>query len=108
MQIPTTIYFYTRIFRLKGAGFRNTMKRIFSGGEVAWFPFLEPALNRTSPYTGMAVGAKTKNAKDGQASTNILESISGDKMLSLTDLRGHGLRYKLFDFSSNIFFYVSG
>ena len=33
----------------------------------------------------MAVGAKTKNPKVGQATTNILKSISGGKVLSLTD-----------------------
>ena len=43
----------------------------------------------------MAVSAKTKNLKDGQALTNILKSTSGGKILSLTDMHGHGLRLKV-------------
>ena len=43
----------------------------------------------------MAVGAKSKNPKVGQATTNILKSISRGKILSLTDLHGNGLRLKV-------------
>ena len=43
----------------------------------------------------MPVTAKTKNPKVGQATTNILKSISGGKTLSLTDLHGNGLRLKV-------------
>ena len=43
----------------------------------------------------MAVGAKTKNPKVAQATTNILKSISGGKILSLTDMHDHGLRLKV-------------
>ena len=40
----------------------------------------------------MAVGAKSKNKKVGQAATKVLKSISRGKILSLTDLDGNGLR----------------
>ena len=43
----------------------------------------------------MAVSAKTKNLKVGQATTNILKSISGGEILNLTDLHGKGLRLKV-------------
>ena len=43
----------------------------------------------------MTVSAKTMNPKFGQATTNNLKSISGGKILSLTDMHGHGLRLKL-------------
>ena len=39
----------------------------------------------------MAVSAKTKNPKVGQTTTNILKSISGGKILPLTDLPGNGI-----------------
>ena len=39
----------------------------------------------------MAVSAKTKNPKIGKATTNILKSISGGKVLSLTDQYSSGL-----------------
>ena len=49
----------------------------------------------------MAVSAKTKNPKVGQATTNILKSISGGTILSLTDMHGRGLRLKVMYFISN-------
>ena len=46
---------------------------------------MKPALNFAAPVIGSMVGAKTKNAKLGQTTGNILKSISGGKVLSLTD-----------------------
>ena len=44
----------------------------------------------------MAVSAKTRNRKAGQALTKILRSISGGKNLSLTDMHsGAGLRLRV-------------
>ena len=43
----------------------------------------------------MAVGAQTKNPKIGQATGNILKSLTGGKILSLTDMHGNGLRLKV-------------
>ena len=43
----------------------------------------------------MDVGAKTKIPKVAAATTNILKSISGGKILSLTDMHGRGLRLKV-------------
>ena len=43
----------------------------------------------------MAVSAKTKNPKVGQATANILKSISGGKFLSHTDLYGDGRSLKV-------------
>ena len=57
--------------------------------------FLKPAINAKSPIIGMAVSAKTKNPKVGAATTNILKSISGGKILSFTDIDGRGLRLKV-------------
>ena len=42
----------------------------------------------------MAVSAKSKKPKVGQATINILKSLSGGKILNLTDLHGNGLRLK--------------
>ena len=79
---------------LDGSGFKDTIKK-FKGSQTAWKKFLLPALNIASPYIGMAVSAKTKNPKVGQATANILKSISGGKFLSLLDLHGNGLRLKM-------------
>ena len=46
----------------------------------------------------MAVSAKTKDPRVGQAMTHffhILKSISVGKILSLTDMHGHGLGLKV-------------
>ena len=89
------ITFSPNQFQLEGAGFKNTMKKIFKGSQIAWNKFLKPAVNIAAPFIGMAVGAKTENPKVAAATTNILKSISGGKILSLTDMYGRGLRLKV-------------
>ena len=72
------------------------MKKIFKGSQTAWNKILKPAVNVAAPFIGMAVSAKTKNPNVGQATTNILKSISGGEILSLTDMHsGAGLRLKV-------------
>ena len=80
---------------MEGAGFKNTMKKIFKGSQTAWNKFLKPAVNVAAPFIGMAVGAKIKNPKVAQATTNNLKSISGGRVLSLTIMHGNGLRSKV-------------
>ena len=75
-----------------GAGFKNTMIRKFEASQKAWDKFLKPTVNTLAPVIGLAVGAKNKNPRVGQATTNILESISSGIILSLTDIHGNGLR----------------
>ena len=82
-------------FQLEGAGFKNTMKKIFKGSQTAWNKFLKPTINTLPPVIGMAVGAKSKNKQVGAATTNILKSLMGGKILSLTDIHGNGLRLKV-------------
>ena len=89
------ITFSPKQYMLEGNGFQNTLKKIYRGSEKAWNKFLKPAVSIAAPFTAMAVGAKTKNPKVAQATTNNLKSISGGKILSLTDMHGHGLRFKV-------------
>ena len=89
------ITFSPRQFQLEGGSIKNKLKSIFKGTQTAWNKFLKPAVNVAAPFIGMAVSAKTKNPKVGQATTNISKSISGGKILSLTDMHGHGLRLKV-------------
>ena len=76
---------------LQGDSIKTKLKKIFKETEKVWNSFLKPALNLVAPAMGMAVGAKAKNAKVGQATSNILKSISVGKVLSLTDMHGNGL-----------------
>ena len=88
------ITFSPNQFQLEGAGFKDTMKKIFKGSQTAWNKFLKPTINTLAPVIGMAVGAKSTNPKVGAATTNILKSLTGGKILSLTDMHGRGLRLK--------------
>ena len=73
---------------LEGPGFKNTIKNSFKGSQTAWKKFLEPTVKVAAPCIGMAVRAKSKKPTVGQATINILKSLSGGKSLSLTDLLG--------------------
>ena len=66
------------------------------GSQRAWNKFLKPAVNVAAPFIDMAVSAKTKNPKVGQATTNLIKSLSGGKILGLTDMHsGASLRLRL-------------
>ena len=89
------ITFSPRHFQLEGGSIKSEVKLIFTGTKTAGVKFLKPPINMASPYIGMAVSAKTKNPKIAQATTKILKSISGGKVLSLTDVHVRGLRLKV-------------
>ena len=82
-------------YMLEGGSIKSKLQEIFRGTQTAWNDFLKPAVNVAAPFIGMAVSAKTKNSKVGQAITNILKSISAGKILSLIDMHGRGLRLKV-------------
>ena len=81
-------------FQLEGGSIKSKLQRIFRETQTAWKKLL-PAVNVAAPFIGMVVNDKTKYLKVGQATTNILKSISGGKRLSLTDMHGRGLRLKV-------------
>ena len=89
------IAFTPEQFQLEGRSMKSTLQKVVRGTEKAWNKFLKPAVIVAAPFVGLAVSAKTKNAKVGQATTNILKSISGGKITSLTDMHGRGLRLKV-------------
>ena len=66
------ITFTPKQYVLKSNGFKITMKKIFKGSQTDWIIFLKPVVNLAAPLIGMAVGAKTKNPKVAQATTNFL------------------------------------
>ena len=89
------ITFSPKQFQLEGGSIKSKLQKKIRGTQTAWNKFLKPAVNATGPFLGMAVSAKTKNPKVGHATTNILKSISGGKILSLRDLHGNELRLKV-------------
>ena len=82
------ITFTPRQFELEGSGFKNFLKKVFKGSKTAWDKFLKPVVNATAPFIGAAVAAKSKNPNAGRTTTQILKSISGGKVLTLTDNYG--------------------
>ena len=70
------------------------LQKIFKGTQTAGNEFIKPGLQIATPLISAAFAAKTKNPQTAQTRTNILKSISGRKVLSLTDMHGHGLRSK--------------
>ena len=89
------ITFTPHQYMLEVGSIKSKLQKIFKGTQSAWNKFLKPALNMASPYNGIAVSAKTKNPKTGAATTNILKSISGGRILNITDLHGNGLRLRV-------------
>ena len=89
------ITFTPHQYMLEGGLIETKIQKNFNGTQTAWNKFLKPAVNVAAPFFGMFVSAKTKNPKVGQATTNFLKSISGSKILSLTDMHGRGLRLKV-------------
>ena len=89
------ITFTPHQYMLEGGSIKSKLQKIFKGTQTAWNKILKPAINAAATFIGMAVSAKTKNPKVGQATTNILKSTSGGKILSLTDIHGNGLRLKV-------------
>ena len=80
---------------LEGGSIKSKLQKIYKGTQTAWNKFLKPAVNVAAPTIGMAVSATTKNPKVGAATTNILKSISGGTILSLTYMNGRGFRLKV-------------
>ena len=89
------ITFTPKQFQPEGVLIKSKLQKIFRGTQTAWNNFLKPAVNVGAPFIGMAVSAKTKSPKVGQATTSIPKSISGGMILSLTDMHGRGLRLKV-------------
>ena len=89
------ITFTPHQYKLGRGSIKSKLQKILKGIQIAWEKNLKPAINATAPNIGMAFSAKTKNPKVGQATTNILKSLTGDKILSLTDIHMRGLRLKV-------------
>ena len=89
------ITFTPQELQLDGTGFKSTRKKTFKGSQKARILFPKPTINTLAPVIRMPVGARLNNPKVEQATTNLLKSISGGKILKLTDLHGNRLRLKV-------------
>ena len=89
------ITFTPHHYMLESGSNKSKLKRFFRRLQTAWNKFLKPPIIATAPFIGMAVSSKTKNPKVKQAATKISKSISGGKILSLTDMHENGFRLKV-------------
>ena len=72
-KCQTQIAFTPQQFQHEGGSIKSKIQKIFRGTQTAWNKFLKPAVNVAAPIFGMAVSAKTKNPKVGQATIKILK-----------------------------------
>ena len=68
------ITFTPHQYMLEGGSTKSELQKNFKGTQTARNKFRKPAINVAAPFIGMAVGAKTKNPKVGQATIDILKS----------------------------------
>ena len=77
---------------------RKKVQKCFRGTQTAWNKIIKPGLKIASPNISEAVAAETKNPQSAQIRSKILKSLPGGKILSLTNVHGHGLRLKVMCF----------
>ena len=56
---------------------------------------IKPVLKMATPLKSATVAAKTKSPQSVQITNNILKSLTGGKVLGLTDMHGNELRLKV-------------
>ena len=64
----------------------KTQWKTFQGRQKPWDFSLKPEVNIPGPAIGMVIGAKSKNAPVGQATTKIVRSISGGNVSPKNDM----------------------
>ena len=89
------ITFTPNQFQLESGSIKSKLQKIFKGTQTAWNKFIQPGLKMATPLISAAVAAKTKNPQSAQVTNSILKSLTGGKILSLTDMHGRGLSLKV-------------
>ena len=89
------ITFTPNQYMLERGSIKNKLQKIFRGTIKAWDSFIKPGLKVATPLISAAIAAKTKNPQLAQVTNSILKSLTGGKILSLTDIHGNGLRLKV-------------
>ena len=89
------ITFTPHQYMLECGSIKSELQKIFRGTKKAWDSFIKPGLKTATPIISAAVAAKTKNPQSAQVTNSILKTLTGGKILSLTDMHGRGLRLKV-------------
>ena len=90
------ITFSPNQFQLESGSIKSKLKSIFRGTKTAWDKFFKSGLKIATPLISAAVAAKTKNPQSAQVTNSILKSLTGGRVLSLTDMHsGADLRLRV-------------
>ena len=89
------ITFSPQQFQLEGGSIKCKLQKNFRVTKTAWNEFIKPGLKKATPILSAAVAAKTKNPQSAQVTNSVLKTLTGGKILSLTDMHGRGLRLKV-------------
>ena len=80
---------------LEGVSTQSKLQKFFRGTNKAWDSFTKPGLKMATPLKSAAVAAKTNSPQSAQITNNILKSVTGGKILSLTFMHERGLGLKV-------------
>ena len=80
---------------LEGGSIQSKLQKICRCTKKTWDSFIKPGLKIATLLISAAVAAKTKNPQSAQVTNSISKSLTGGKILSLTDMHGRGLRFKV-------------
>ena len=80
---------------LEGGSVNFILKSVFRGTKKTWESLIKPGLKTAPPLLSAAVAAKTKSPQSARIANNISKSLTGGKLLSLTDMHRRGLRLKV-------------
>ena len=89
------ITFTPHQYMLEGGSVKSKLQKISKGTNKAWDSFIKPGLKMAAPLISAAVAAKTKNPQSAQITNIILKSLTGGKILSLSEMHGHDLRLRV-------------
>ena len=89
------ITFTPHQYMLEGGSIKSKLQKFFRRSEKAWDSFIKPGFKMATPLISAAVAAKTKNPESAKVTIIILKSLTGGKILSLTDMHGRGLRLRV-------------
>ena len=89
------ITFSPKQFQLEGGSIKCRLQKTFKGTQTTGNKFNKPGLKTATTLISAAVAANTKNPQSAQITNNLLKSLTGGNVLSLTDLHGNGLRLKV-------------
>ena len=89
------IAFTPKQFQFEGGSIKSKLQKIFRGTQTPWNKFIKPGLKMAIQLISAAMAAKAKDPQSAQVMNSILKSLTGGKILSVTDMHGRGLRLKV-------------